>query len=104
MGERSFFSLVFDMSFTRFVTPSIVRIVFVLAIVVSGLAALGFVATFSAGEFSLAIFPLLLVAALIFFVNVIVSRVALEAVVALFRIADNSSVLAEEARRSATTD
>lgn len=98
---KSFFSQLFDLSFSRFVTPSIIRVVFIIAIIAAGLGALGTLGTASlaggrgGGGFLLG----LIMAVVAFFVSVIVARISLEAVVALFRIAENTRTLAEAARR-----
>lgn len=97
MDGQSFFSNLFDMSFSKFVTPSIIRVVFVLAIIGGAFAAIG-VFTATANAFRGGAFFGLVGAVIAFFVYVIMARVGLEAVVALFRVAENTKVLADDVR------
>lgn len=97
---RSFFSLLFDLSFSRFVTPSIVRVVFIIAIITAGIGALGILAGFSVGGPQGGSFIFALITALLtFLIWVILARIGLEAVVALFRIAENTNTIARAAER-----
>ena len=48
--HRGFFSSLFDLSFERFVTPGVIKTLFVIAIIIGGLGALALVgAGFKAG-------------------------------------------------------
>ncbi|HNQ98491.1 MAG TPA: DUF4282 domain-containing protein [Trueperaceae bacterium] len=100
MDTQSFFSKLFDMSFSQYVTPSIIRIVFVLSIVLSGIVAIGIFttasSTFGAGGAILG----LVLAVLGFILYIVLARMGLEVVIALFRIAENTRVIADNARRS----
>ncbi len=99
MNNRSFFARLFDMSFSEFVTPSIIQIIYTISIFAAGLAAIGVLIGLSqvggAGAFLG-----LIMAVVGFFIYVIIARVTLEAVVALFRIAENTRVMADKARQS----
>ncbi len=94
MGDKGFFGSLFDFSFSEFITPRIIKLLFVLAIIVSGIAALVMffagIATGGAGAF-LAIIG----APLLFLLYVIMARVWLEVIMVMFRIADNTDKLAE---------
>lgn len=93
-----FFSKLFDMSFREYVTPHIIQFVFIAAIVLAGIAALGvFIALSMQG--GIAFIGALIFAPITFLVYVLIARVSLEAVIALFRIAENTSRLADGSNR-----
>lgn len=94
--QSSFFSKLFDMNFKEYVTPSIIQVVFLASIVVSGLIAVAvFVGLASQG--GLGLIGGLIIAPVFFLVYVIIARVSLEGITALFAIAENTAV---HARRS----
>lgn len=104
MENQSFFSKLFDMSFSRFVTPSIVQVVFMLGIIVAGLAALGIFGALASTAGGVGALLGIVVGVIAFIVYVVIARVSLEAIVALFRIAENTKVLAEAAREARRAD
>jgi hypothetical protein len=78
----------FDLSFSQFVGPKIVKFLYGLSILVAVLLALSFiVAGFNASTL-LGILALLIVAPLTFLLTVMSSRVLLEMVLVIFRMAD----------------
>ena len=92
--ETAFNALaIFDWGFRRFVTISIVKVLYVLGIAVITFASLamliaGFRAGFAIGVAALFTVPIL------FVIWVLSLRVYLELIVALFRIAENTSIMA----------
>lgn len=93
--SRGFLSRLFDTSFTEFITPGVVRVLYVLAMVLAGLYAVFFLV---AGLAALADgngggLVLIVVSPVAFLLMVIYARVALEVVLALFRIAENTEHL-----------
>lgn len=104
---KGFFGALFEISFQNFVTTRIVSIIYVIAIVVAGLSALGnFIfgisllvsstsAFVGAGVAVLGIVVILLTP-VVFIVEVIVARVLLETVIVLFRIAENTGGMLRE--------
>lgn len=96
--QSSFFSKLFDMNFKEYVTPSIIQVVFLASIVVSGLVAVGvFIALASSG--GLGLIGGLILAPLIFIVYVIIARVGLEGITALFAIAENTATIARRSQQ-----
>ncbi len=90
-SQKSFFTALFDFSFEEFVTIRIVKVLFALAILGSAAAALTFVIfAFQAGGV-LAGLASLVVAPLFFLIYVLMSRVGLEVIMVLFRIAENTA-------------
>lgn len=96
---KSFFSSLFDMSFSSFVTTKIIKVLFVLAIVgwaIYGvvLAGIGFQKDTASG-----LLILVIGAPIVFFLGVIYSRVFLEIVIVIFRMAEHLAEIAERGRR-----
>jgi len=94
---NGFWSRFFDFSFEEFITPSLIKVLFVIAMVVIGLGVLaaiimGFVASGVYGIF-------VLIAALIGgFIYLLLARVGLEMVVVFFRIRENTEEIANRKR------
>lgn len=90
--SKGFFVRLFDFSFSDFITPTIVAILYGILIVLCGLGALvGVIFGFTRGV-GLGIIALIL-SPVVFLLSVIFSRVYLEVVVALVRIAQNTTDL-----------
>lgn len=91
--KPSFFSALFDFSFSDFVTPQIIGVIYFLLMVLVGIYSVIMLFTISAvapGGFLLG----LPAAALMFIVSLVLGRMGLEVAVALFRIAQNSTRIA----------
>ena len=87
------FSALFDLSFTRFLTIGVIRIIYLLGMVLLGLGWLGLViAAFSQGFFGGLLG--IVIASIIAVVYLLVLRVWLELIVVLFRIGENTSQIA----------
>ncbi len=100
--ERGFFGKLFDLSFESFITTSIIRILYILLIVLAGLTALVILISAATQGAAAALFGLIL-APIVFLVYVIFGRVYLEIVIVLFRIAENTQVLADKAKGESVT-
>jgi len=81
--------LMMDFSFTDFVTPKIVKILYVIAILLAGLGALGLLIQSVMGGGAMAIVGII-VAPIAFVLWVIMARVSLEVALVLFRIEQNT--------------
>ena len=98
MDKRGFLGKLFDFSFKEFITLQIIKYLYVVGIIVSGLVALlvlvaGVVelqADAGKGIFGILASPVL------FFLATLLVRLALEALVATFRIAENTTKLVEQ--------
>lgn len=89
LPEGSFFSRLFDMSMRTFITPSIVKVLFILGVIFASIYALMMVVAFaSAGDGGI-IFGLIL-APLFWIFMVIWIRVWIELIVVFFRIEENT--------------
>ncbi len=96
-GSKGFFGRLFDFSFQEFITPSIIKVLFIISIVVIGLGFLGgvifgFAASPGAGV-------LFLIGGLIYsFLMLLYARVMLEIFIVFFRIQDNTEEIAKGKR------
>lgn len=97
MAEKSFLSSLFDLSFTEFITTRVIKVLFILAIIVSAIAAVVMIVTGFVGG-ALSGIVLLIISPILFLVFVILARVWLELVIVIFRIAENTGRLAEQSR------
>lgn len=96
-NENGFFAKLFDFSFEEFITLSIIKIIYILLLVLSGLGALAmFLGLASQGGVGV-VFGLV-VAPILFLVYVILTRVWLEFLIVVFRIERNSAEIARNTR------
>ena len=92
---KGFFTNLFDFSFSEFIVPQILKILYGIGILGSAIVALMFIVSgFHGGVFT-AILAIIL-SPVIFVIAVILVRVYLEVVMVLFRIADNTSKMVKE--------
>lgn len=89
-----FFTTLFDFSFSEFIVPKIIKILFGIGILGAAIMALAFIVNgFHAGVF---VGLLMIILSPVFFViGVILVRVYLEVVMVLFRIADNTTKMVQ---------
>lgn len=99
-ADRDFLSGLLDLSFTEFITLKIIKWLYIAAILGVGLLGL-FMVLAGFGEGFLMGLGWLIVVALLAVMAITVIRVWLEAVVVFFRIADNTTELAEHGARIA---
>ncbi|BAZ48550.1 DUF4282 domain-containing protein [Nostoc sp. CENA67] len=93
-NSRSFFTALFDFSFSEFITPRVVGVLYGIAIFFVGLGALSFIAASFRGGFLPGIFTLL-VAPLASLLYIILIRVGLEGLMVAFRTAANTGRTAD---------
>ncbi len=97
MDNKGTLGLLFDLSFSEFVTTRIIKVLFVLGIVFAGIGSLmilgkGFNAGFLSGLLSLVIAPLA------FLLWTLMARMWCELIIVAFRIAENTSRLVEQGK------
>ncbi len=80
----NFFATLFDMSFSEFITPRIISLIYIVGVVLAGIGLIFTIIAGFAGNV-LAGFLLLLVAPVIFIIYVVMLRVYLELVVVFFK-------------------
>ncbi len=92
-GARGFVSSLFDFGFNSFVTPKVVKVVYVLITIVLGLVALvGVVFSFRINPV-FGIIDLFILAPLGFFIYLALWRIALEIFMVIFRISDDLRII-----------
>jgi len=99
MEERKgFFALLFDFSFTEFLTTKIIKFLYGLGMLIAGLGALAFII---AGFSQSALYGVgaLIVSPLLFLLYLILVRVYLEILMVLFSIADHTGEIAKQGRK-----
>ena len=98
-NERGFLGALFDFSFTTFITTKIIKVVYGVAIFLCGLGALAFLITgFSRGF--LAGIGALILSPIIFILYVMLTRIWLELIIVIFRIAEHVDAIESHIRKS----
>lgn len=101
MGKHNFFWKLFDLSFSEFITLQIIKYLYIASAVFSGIVSLGVLG----GGFAAIRYDFLkgitgiLLSPVTFILLVILFRLLLEGVVAVFRIAENTTMLVEKENR-----
>jgi hypothetical protein len=90
MAEKGFFSSLFDVSFSSFVTMRIIKVIYVITLVLIALVALAFVVSAFTQSVGFGIVTLLVLAPLGALIYIIYARVLLELVMAVLRIMENT--------------
>lgn len=91
---KGFFQALFDLSFREFITTRIVQLLYILGMVAAALVAVGLlVAGLAQGGAGIL---MILLAPLYFILSVICIRVWLELVIVIFRISENTEILAKK--------
>lgn len=86
--ERGFFSSLFDISFTSFVTTKLIKVLYVLSLVLITITALVFVVAGFEESAALGLFMLVIGAPLGALLYIIYTRVILEFIIQVFRISE----------------
>ncbi|HLB73888.1 MAG TPA: DUF4282 domain-containing protein [Sedimentisphaerales bacterium] len=100
MENKGFFGGLFDLSFTEFVTTRVIKVLYILAILISAIVALILLISGIAKGGGMA-FLAIIVSPIVFFLYVLMARIWLEVIIVLFRIAENTGRLVEHAEKSA---
>lgn len=95
MDNKGPMGMLFDLSFTEFVTTQVIRLLFILGIVFAGLATLGLIITgFGHGVFTGIV--CLLLSPVAFLLYVLAARIWCEMIIVVFRIAENTGKMVEQ--------
>ncbi|HEX5479711.1 MAG TPA: DUF4282 domain-containing protein [Dehalococcoidia bacterium] len=95
---RGFFGKLFDFSFSSFVTPSIIQLVYGIFLVIAGIGALVVIVAGLAESPALGLL-LLIISPVIFLFYAIIARIYLEIVIVLFRVAESTTQIARNTSR-----
>ena len=98
--ENNLFTALFDLSFSKFISIDLIRVLYAFAFIVAGLAAIiliiaGFATSLTWGIGSIILAPGL------YFLIIVGVRVLLEMLVVVFRIAENTSEIVENTKSGA---
>ena len=99
MENKGFFGGLFDLSFTEFVTTRVIKALYVIAIVIAAVFALGLLISGIAKGGAIA-FLAVIFSPIAFFLYVLMARIWLEVIIVLFRIAENTGRLVEHAEKN----
>ena len=91
------FSAIFDFSFTEFISIDLIRVLYVFAFIVAGLAMIGTILTGFSNSFLWGLGSIIM-APVVFFIIIFVARISLEMLIVIFRIAENTKETAENAK------
>jgi len=96
--EPGFFAKLFDFSFENFITPTIIKALFIIYIVVVALISLAMVIVAFTQSALVGILTLIVGVPIFGFIYILVGRVWLELVIIFFRIHENTEALAVQKR------
>jgi hypothetical protein len=101
MPNRGFVASLFDVSFSSLVTTRVIKVLYILSMILIGLAALSFIGVAFANSAAAGLFTLLIIAPLVSLLYLTYVRVLLELVIAIFRIMEtNVELVALQRERS----
>jgi Domain of unknown function (DUF4282) len=98
-GAKGFVASLFDFDFTSFVTPKIIKILYILIVVVTGLGGITWTLIDFRISVAFGLITLVVIAPLIFFVTIALYRVILEFFAVVFRLAEDIHVIRERGDR-----
>jgi len=90
---KGFLASLFDTSFANLVTPRVIRIIYIISMVVIGLAALFWIGAAFSQSAAFGLLVLVIAAPLVSLLYLIYTRVLLEVIIALFRIMEYNAEL-----------
>lgn len=99
-GPRTpgFFSSLFDLSFTNFITTKLVKLLFIIAIIIAVLEGLGILVYGLNMPSPLPVVGII-AAPVVFFLIILGARVQLEILIVLFRMSEHLAEIAEQGRQ-----
>lgn len=98
-NPQAFARALFDLRFTKFITTKIVPILFILGCIAIAMSYLTAVVTAFSHHVSTGLLVMLVVGPVMSLIYVVFLRVLLEVVIVLFRILENTQVMARDASR-----
>jgi hypothetical protein len=96
-SEKPPFSAIFDFSFTEFISIDLIRLLYVFAFIVAGLAMVGTILAGFSNSFWWGLGSII-IAPVEFFLIIFIARIGLEMLVVLFRIAENTRETADNTK------
>jgi hypothetical protein len=90
---KGFLASLFDTSFANLVTPRVIKVIYIISMVVIGLAALFWIGAAFSQSAAFGLLVLVIAAPLLSLLYLIYTRVLLEVIIALFRIMETNTEL-----------
>ncbi len=90
--------MLFDLSFTEFVTTRIIKILFIFGVVIAAIGTIALIIGGFSGGFGKGLLFLIL-SPIVFFLYVILARMWCELVIVVFRIAENTGRLVDQGKK-----
>ena len=100
MEDKGFLASLFDTSFSSLIAPRVIKIIYIISMVVIGLAAVAWIIAAFADSVALGLVVLVIAAPLLGLLYLIYTRVLLEVIIALFRIMESNLELVQLQRAS----
>lgn len=97
-GSASFLGALFDFSFSTFVTPKVIKVLYISIMTLAGLAAAGFIITAFAANTGFGLITLIIIAPLFFFITIALYRITLEFFMVIFRMAEDIAAMRDRGR------
>jgi hypothetical protein len=94
-GAKGFLGALFDFRFTSFVTPKVVKVLYPLIMILTGLTALGFIDIAFRANIGFGFVSLFILAPLFFLVVTAIYRILLEFFIVIFRVAEDIRAMRE---------
>jgi hypothetical protein len=91
--SKGFVSALFDFGFTTFVTPKVIKVLYILIMILAGLGALGFAASAFSLNVVFGIISLFILCPLFFLITLALYRISLEFFMVIFRIGEDIRVI-----------
>jgi hypothetical protein len=93
--EKGFLGSLFDLSFSSLITTKVIKVLYILSMIVIGLAALAFIGGAFASSAAAGLFMLIIGAPLGALFYLVYTRVVLEVIIVLFRIMESNVELVQ---------
>jgi hypothetical protein len=97
---KGFLASLLDTSFASLITPRVIKVIYIISMVVIGVAALAWIVAAFSDSVALGLVVLVIVAPLVSLLYLIYTRVLLEVIIALFRIMESNLELVQIQRTS----
>lgn len=99
INQSNFIGALFDFSFSQFVSETLIRVLYLVAVGLAIIAAIvGVIAAFINYGLSMATISTLILAPIVILIYIVIVRVTFEFVIVIFRIADHTRQIAENTR------
>ena len=101
--KKSFFASLFDFSFTSFITPRAIKLLYAIPVACAAIFSIILIIDgFTSGDIIQGVLMLLIGAPLFFFLSVLYLRVLFETIIVLFRTADRTAEIAERGSKGSS--